>query len=164
MKTTSLIALALLTCAGISQAKAEESLAFGAGFYNVFDNTENSTWLTAEYRGKYLWNNLQPIFGTAGNFDGALYFFGGLAYDWKVGNNLYVVPSLAAGLYGQGDSKDLGGAIEFRSSIELAYRFDNDMRLGVQLQHLSNASIYDKNPGTEMLMVNYTIPLMTLAR
>ncbi len=158
-----LVVLALLASAA-APARAEESLALGLGYYNVFDDDENSTWLAAEYRANYIWNALQPVVGVSGNTDGALYVFGGFAYDWKVTNNIYIIPSLAAGLYGEGDSKDLGGAIEFRSSIELAYRFDNGMRLGAQLQHLSNASIYDKNPGTEMLTLNYTLPLATLSR
>ena len=49
--------------------------------------------------------------------------------------------------------------LEFRSGIEVAWRFDNRSRLGVEFTHISNAGIYDRNPGTETLTVNYSIPL-----
>ncbi|HID90986.1 TPA: hypothetical protein EYP44_03395, partial [Candidatus Bathyarchaeota archaeon] len=39
--------------------------------------------------------------------------------------------------------KDLGGALEFRSGIEASYAFENDSRLGVAFNHISNASLYD---------------------
>ena len=49
--------------------------------------------------------------------------------------------------------------MEFRSSLELAYRFDNRARLGLSFYHLSNASLDDNNPGTEVFSLNYSIPL-----
>jgi hypothetical protein len=70
-----------------------------------------------------------------------------------------LTPSFAAGYYDNGDGVDLGHEVEFRSSIELSYRFDNRTRLGVSFYHLSNASIGDTNPGTEVLSVVYSIPL-----
>ena len=70
-----------------------------------------------------------------------------------------LTPSLAAGLYEDGDGKDLGHIVEFRSSLELAYRFDNRARLGLSFYHLSNASLDDNNPGTEVFSLNYSIPL-----
>jgi len=146
----------------VTDARADESIALGVGYYNVFDSEDTATWLAAEYRAPYIWNKLQPIIGIAGNTEGAFYGHAGFMYDWNVVGNFYLIPSLAAGLYAEGDSKDLGGAIEFRSSIEGAYRFDNGMRIGVALQHLSNAHIYEKNPGTEILMLNYSVPMATL--
>ena len=68
-------------------------------------------------------------------------------------------PSFAVGAYADGNGKDLGGVLEFRSAIALAWRFDDRSRLGVEFSHLSNAGIYDTNPGTENLTVNYSVPL-----
>ena len=43
----------------------------------------------------------------------------------------------------QGDGLDLGYGLEFRSQLEIAYRFDNRSRLGVAVSHMSNASWVD---------------------
>ena len=70
-----------------------------------------------------------------------------------------MLPSFAAGLYEDGDGKDLGHTVEFRSAIDLAYRFDNRSRLGLSFYHLSNAHLADSNQGTEVLSLIYSVPL-----
>jgi hypothetical protein len=62
-------------------------------------------------------------------------------------------PGFAAGLFHRGGGQNLGGPVEFRSSIELAYRFGDGSRLGLNLSHLSNGGFYDRNPGTESLVL-----------
>ena len=47
------------------------------------------------------------------------------------------------------DHIDLGGPVEFRSSIEVSYALNRWTRLGVYVAHLSNASIYSRNRGAE---------------
>ena len=91
--------------------------------------------------------------------DGAFYGFGGVLVDFYLGRRFVFTPSFAAGLYEDGDGKDLGHAVEFRSSVELAYRFNDRSRLGMSFYHLSNAGLSDNNPGTEVLSLNYSIPL-----
>ncbi len=73
-------------------------------------------------------------------------------------------PSFAVGGSHEGDGKELGGTLEFRSAIELAYRFDDRSRLGIQVGHLSNAGIYAENPGTEFAILNYSIPTNVFSR
>lgn len=64
-----------------------------------------------------------------------------------------VVPFLGMGLYEEGDGKDLGGPVEFRSGVEVSYRAGRRWWLGATLYHLSNAVIYDSNPGEESLLL-----------
>ena len=68
-------------------------------------------------------------------------------------------PALPLVITRRGDGRDLGHELEFRSSIELSYRFDDRTRLGLSFYHLSNANIGDFNPGTEVLSIVYSIPL-----
>ena len=49
--------------------------------------------------------------------------------------------------------------MEFRSTIELGYRFDDRSRLSLAFGHLSNAGIGDSNPGTEVLTLYYHLPI-----
>jgi len=68
---------------------------------------------------------------------------------------------LAVGAWRRGstETRELGGPIEFKSGGEFAYRFDNDARLGLLFDHISNAGIYKKNPGVESALLVYSIPL-----
>ena len=47
---------------------------------------------------------------------------------------------------------NLGGSFQFTSHIGVGARFGRDRRIGIayRLQHISNASIYNQNPGVEM--------------
>ena len=62
-----------------------------------------------------------------------------------------VVPFLGVGIYEEGDGKDLGGPVEFRSGVEVSYRVGRRWWLGATLYHLSNGVLYDSNPGEESL-------------
>jgi hypothetical protein len=68
----------------------------------------------------------------------------------------------SVGAYHQGDGEDLGHWIEFRSGLELGFRFDSRERLSLGIAHISNASIGDENPGTEILSLTYAIPIAAI--
>jgi len=87
---------------------------------------------------------------------GTLYVYSGFRFDLPVGSAWRVSPQTAVGFYHQGDGKDLGGAIEFRSGLELSRRIGARSRLGILFYHLSNAGIYERNPGTESLVLTYS--------
>ena len=91
--------------------------------------------------------------------DGGAYGYGGISFDLFFGRRIVLTPSFAAGYYHEGNGRDLGHEVEFRSGVELAYRFDDRTRLGVLFYHLSNAGLGDHNPGTEVLSLSYSIPL-----
>ena len=57
----------------------------------------------------------------------------------------------------RGDSKDLGYNLEFRSQIEFSYKLKSS-RIGFNLNHISNASIGDTNPGTESATLSIIRP------
>jgi hypothetical protein len=153
--------LMVFTTVSYSTAGAAEKsgLAFGAGVFDVFDEKGDALEYRLEYRHSNIWRNLYPIAGINGTDGGAVYGYAGLNYDIYASDNIVFIPNFAVGAYSQGDDKDLGGALNFRSGIELAYEFESDYRLGMALSHISNASIYDKNPGQESLVVNFTVPV-----
>jgi hypothetical protein len=106
----------------------------------------------------------RPQVGLFATTDAAFYAYAGLYTDFYFGKRLVLSPSFSIGGFHEGEGKDLGGALEFRSALELAYRFDNASRLGVQIGHISNASIYDTNPGEEFIILNYSIPTTVFDR
>ncbi len=133
-------------------------LALGGGFFDINDYEEAAE-LRIAYRGaRRLWL-FKPFGGLMASSDAAVYGYGGILLDLFFGRRWVLTPSFAAGLYEDGSGKDLGHAVEFRSALELAYRFDNRARVGLSFYHISNASLADNNPGTEVLTLIYSIPL-----
>jgi lipid A 3-O-deacylase len=144
---------------GASQAADRDLLTFGAGAYDVVQSEDSTAAFQLEYlSGRKLWV-FNPFAGVMGTLDSAVYGYAGVALDLKLSDHWILTPSFAAGLYARGDGRDLGSPVEFRSAIAFNYRFDNDVRVGLQFYHLSNAGLTDQNPGTEVLLATYGIPL-----
>lgn len=158
-----LAACALLGAfAGPAAAQDPAFLSFSAGGFDVNRQKDTAVELGVQYRhDEKLWI-FQPMGGAMATLDGAAHVYAGVSLDIFLGNRLVLRPSFAPGLYFKGSGYDLGHVIEFRSGIELAYRFDDRSRLGLELYHLSNAHIGDKNPGEESLVLQYSVPFGTL--
>ncbi|HVR97826.1 MAG TPA: acyloxyacyl hydrolase [Thermoanaerobaculia bacterium] len=107
---------------------------------------------------------LSPIAGALATSRGALYAYAGLRWDLPLGEHWTLSPSWALGLYHREDGQDLGGPIEFRSGLELAYRLDARSLLGISLYHLSNGGLFDNNPGSESLLFLYSTHLRMRSR
>jgi hypothetical protein len=102
---------------------------------------------------------LRPILGAAGTGDGAAWIYAGLAAEWRVAARWVLAPGLGVALRAEGDGKPLGGPVAFRSSIEAARRLGDRLRLGLAFYHLSNASLYKENPGSNSLVVRLAVSL-----
>lgn len=151
------LALALVVGAGPARAGDPDFLSLSIGAFDVNDDMTAAEF-RVEYRSKLEWWIFRPFTGLMGNSDGGFYGYGGILLDIFFGRRFVLTPSFAIGAYDRGSGKDLGHSIEFRSQIELAYRFDDRSRLAISLNHMSNASLDEVNPGTESLMLTYAFP------
>lgn len=102
---------------------------------------------------------LIPTAGLMAGAQGSLYTYGGFRFDIPLGQRWTFSPGTAAGVYYRAASEDLGGALEFRSGIELSYHLPRGARLGLCLYHLSNAGLSEVNPGSESLVLTYSAGL-----
>ena len=144
-------------------ANAQENLlSLGAGYYDINDN-EHAVDFRVEYRwgSPFLWE-IKPWIGAEISSDGAVYGLGGILLDLQIADSFLITPSFGAGLYSDGDGKDLGHIVEFRSQLELGYKFRNKSRIGIAAGHISNAGLDNKNPGTEIVNFYYHIPTSKL--
>ena len=135
-----------------------EHLSFAAGYFDLMQG-DGAAQFSLEYRGSDVWEGLRPVIGVSVDAEGGIYGYGGANWDLYLSESWILSPNFMVGGYHQGDSKDLGHALEFRSGLEIDYEFDNDSRLGMTFNHVSNASIGDKNPGAESLMLIYSHPI-----
>lgn len=155
----SVIALvSMLAAARPALADDPAFLSVGLGYYDINDDMDAGE-LRLEYRASTKYWVFKPFIGGMVTTDGAVYGYGGVLVDVYLGNRFVATPNFAAGLYSDGDGKDLGHAVEFRSGLELSWRFDNRARLGLMFYHISNASLANNNPGTEVLGLTYSHPL-----
>jgi hypothetical protein len=133
-------------------------IALGVGVFDINDD-ETAAEFRFEYRSDLKLFFLTPLLGLMINSDAGAYIYGGLGLDLFFGRRVVLTPNAAFGAYEDGNGKDLGSVIEFRTGVELAYRFDDYSRLGLAFNHISNAGIDEKNPGTESLVATYALPL-----
>ena len=134
-------------------------LALGIGGFDVVSADEPAAELRLEYRhGDGIWI-FKPWLGLEVTSDGAVYGVGGFLSDFAVGRHMVVTPSIGIGAWHRGGGLDLGSVVEFRSQLELAYRFDDDTRLGAAFSHISNAGIGNHNNGAEIATLYYSMPI-----
>ena len=98
---------------------------------------------------------LIPTAGLIAGAQGSLYVYGGVHVDLILDERWTFTPGWATGLYYRSPEFDLGGPLEFRTSLELSYRLANGSRVGACLYHLSNGGLFDRNPGSESLVLTY---------
>ena len=101
---------------------------------------------------------LKPFVGFMMNGDDGKYFYSGLRKNYSISSKWIFTPSFAVGYYDRDSSKDLGHNIEFRSQIEFSRDIGNQNRIGFNLNHISNASIGDTNPGVESATISIIRP------
>jgi lipid A 3-O-deacylase len=111
-----------------------------------------------EYRSNQLLWVFKPFGGAMANSNGTLHGFAGVLIDFYFWDRLVITPSFAPGLYHAGRGKDLGFPLEFRSQIELSYRFPRGSRIGVGFNHISNAMLGRINPGIEAVSITFSTP------
>ncbi len=134
---------------------------FGVGGFDVLesDDQDSAVDFRFEYRfGEPMWYVFKPLIALQATSDGSGGAFAGVVADWLINDHWVIAPSFAAGFWGHGNGKDLGYGLEFRSQIEMGYRFDNDWRLTGAFSHISNADLGSSNPGVEIANIYLHIP------
>jgi lipid A 3-O-deacylase len=137
-------------------------LSVGAGWYDFRVQDDEAVDFRLEYRHgeDFLW--LKPWGGLEVTSDGAVWGGIGVLVDITFFDSIVLTGSFAPGLYEDGNGKDLGHTVEFRSQVELGYQFENQSRLSLAFSHTSNARLGDDNPGVEVLNLYYHLPLDVL--
>ncbi len=137
------------------------SYAFSAGVFDRVDRVSQTWSFGVERRwGNFLVWRLKPFVGADFTGRRSAYVYGGLRLDLHLLPSFSIVPNFAVANYFHGDGKRLGSVIEFRSGMDLEWRFPGGERLGVTYHHLSHWIFFgSNNPGTEVLALTFSTPL-----
>ena len=141
------------------EAYNEHELNFYSGMFDFSDDGKKSNIFGLQHQNEFLLRDtvlgtLSPVSGLMITGDTAGYVYTGVQAQYKFGN-INVTPSFTPGLYHQGDGKDLGHVVEFKSEVQLSVNLFQNSQLGFSYNHISNASLGEKNPGANSYMFNF---------
>lgn len=155
------LALSMLTGAASGQdvqPRHAGSWLVGAGPFNI-GHSHPSGGVGLEYRldsrpwrprksGRF---SMAPAFGITGTSRDALFAYAGLRSHLDITRMWRLTPGFSIGAYVRNGDIDLGGPVEFRSSLAVSRALTRGPRVGVELYHISNARLYERNPGINAL-------------
>jgi len=137
----------------------ETELNFFTGMFDFSDDKQRSGLIGFQHQNDELFREsflgvLSPISGGFITEKSAIYLYTGIQSEYELGF-LTITPSFAPGYYTYGNGKDLGSPLEFKTEVQMSIDISNSTHLGMSYNHISNASLGDKNPGANSYMFNF---------
>jgi len=140
------------------ETKNTEINAF-TGLFDFSDHKQKAGLFGLQHQNEELYRNsflgkLSPITGGFLTENSAVYLYSGVQSEFDLGF-MSITPSFAPGYYNNGNGKDLGHPLEFKTEIQVSFDLSKDSHLGMSYNHISNASLGTKNPGANSYMFNF---------
>ena len=164
LKKLSISLLIILAVTKLSLAEEiddkEHQLNFYSGNFDFSDDKEKAILVGFQHQNENLGRdtflgNVSPVTGGFVTENSAAYIYTGIEWNVDMSGGFTFTPSFAPGLYHEGDGKDLGHVLEFKSEVQLSYAASDKTNFGLSYNHVSNASLGDKNPGANSYMFNF---------
>ena len=164
-KILSIVAIIFISFMGNFASFADENLKVNDTELNVFtgmfdfsDGKQKAGVLGLQHQTENLYRNtilgkLSPITGGFLTENSAAYLYTGVQAEYDLGL-FTITPSFAPGYYHEGNGKDLGHPLEFKSEIQMTFDLSDNTHIGMSYNHISNASLGSKNPGANSYMFN----------
>ena len=164
IKKFCLFLIIMLTAAKLIAAEKtsvnENQLNFFVGNFDFSDDKQKAILIGFQHQNENLYRdtflgNVSPITGGFITENSAAYIYTGIEWNVEMNEKILFTPSFAPGLYHEGDGKDLGHILEFKSELQISYATSDSASFGVSYNHVSNASLGDKNPGANSYIFNF---------
>ena len=142
--------------------KSETEYSFYTGTFDTIDKEgdDEATLYGFEHNNPVLFRDtfvgkFSPITGGFITDKDSIYLYTGVQAEYEIGP-LNVVPSFAPGYYEEGDGKDLGMALEFKSELKFSFDIFKDSKIGYSYSHISNNDWGDINPGVDNQAISFS--------
>ena len=137
----------------------EHEINFYTGMFDFSDDGQRAALFGVEHQNENLvrdsfLGSISPVTGFMITENNAAYGYTGIQAFYNIGK-INFTPSFTPGVYSQGDGKDLGHTIEFKSELQFSLDISSESELGFSYNHISNASLGDNNPGANSYMFNF---------
>ena len=143
----------------LKKLSKEHEINVYSGMFDFSDEGKKSVVVGFQHQNENLTRDsflgiISPVTGALITADNAAYFYTGVQAQYQFGK-IDITPSFTPGLYSEGDGKDLGHIVEFKSEVQMSLNLFKNSQLGMSYNHISNASLGDKNPGANSYMFNF---------
>ena len=155
-----LLAVCFLSFASFADENQKETeINVFTGMFDFSDDKQKSGIFGLQHQNDDLFRKsflgrLSPITGGFITEKNAFYLYSGVQAEYELGP-LVITPSFAPGYYSYGNGKDLGHPLEFKSEVQVSLDLSESTQFGMSYNHISNASLGDKNPGANSYMFNF---------
>jgi lipid A 3-O-deacylase len=155
-----LIGFSFLNFSYAEEKKVEETqINIFTGMFDFSDTKQAAGIIGLQHQNDELFREsflgtLSPITGGFLTENSAFYVYSGAQAEYDLGA-FTITPSFAPGYYNAGDGKDLGHALEFKTELQMSLNVSDNTQFGMSYNHISNASLGDKNPGANSYMFNF---------
>ena len=143
-------------------ANSETEYSFYTGTFDTIDKEgdDKANLYGFEHNNPVLFRDtfvgkFSPITGGFVTDKSSIYLYTGVQAEYEIGP-LNVVPSFAPGYYEEGDGKDLGMALEFKSELKFSFDILKDSKIGYSYSHISNNDWGDINPGVDNQTISFS--------
>ena len=164
LKRLSIVLLVIFSVTNLAVAEEQNTnghqLNFFLGNFDFSDDKQRAVLVGFQHQNENLirdtmLGNVSPITGGFITENSAAYIYTGIEWNVDMGGGLSFTPSFTPGLYHEGDGKDLGHVIEFKSELQISLDLSATSQFGFSYNHISNASLGKKNPGANSYMFNF---------
>ena len=137
----------------------ENEINFYSGMFDFSDDGQRALLFGLQHQNENLiresgLGEISPVTGFFLTENQAAYLYTGFQAHYNLGD-LDFTPSFTPGLYHEGDGKDLGHVIEFKTEVQFSINTSADTKFGFSYNHVSNASLGSKNPGANSYIFNF---------
>ena len=137
----------------------DNEINFYSGMFDFSDDGQRALLFGLQHQNENLiresvLGEISPVTGFFLTENQAAYLYTGIQAHYKLGD-LDFTPSFTPGLYHEGDGKDLGHVIEFKTEVQFSINTSADTKFGFSYNHVSNASLGSKNPGANSYIFNF---------
>jgi len=137
----------------------DNEINFYSGMFDFSDDGQKALLFGLQHQNENLIRDsllgeISPVTGFFLTENQAAYLYTGIQAHYNLGD-LDFTPSFTPGLYHEGDGKDLGHVIEFKTEVQFSINTSADTKFGFSYNHVSNASLGSKNPGANSYIFNF---------
>ncbi len=142
--------------------QGDSEISFYTGTFDIIDKEgdDQTSLFGLEHKNPNLFRDtflgrFKPITGGFITGNSSFYLYSGIEGQYGVGP-LKILPSFTPGYYEQGDGKDLGSVLEFKSEIKVGFDIFENSSLSYSYSHLSNSNIGNINPGSDNQQITFS--------
>ena len=145
IKFVTILYISLNLCSFSYSEERTNGYNFYTGMFDFSDDKKRSTLFGVEHQNENLYQRYfswkSVTYNRFHDYEAnAAYVYTGIEANYDLGVFKFT-PSFAPGIYSQGDGKDLGHPLEFKSEVQLSMDLGETTNFGMSYNHVSNASL-----------------------